>query len=110
MYYYHVNSEEQDGLRAPIVMKVSKKASDLCAKMGKLSNEMAKLDRELLEELARINNTSTDEVSDIMAYNDFLVDASQYGTGYIANRQVSKGEYEELLKIGLEAGSMWRVG
>ena len=109
MYYYHINSEEQDGLRAPIVMKVSKKASGLCARMGKLSNEMSKLDRELLEELARINNTSTDEVSDIMAYNDFLVDASQYGTGYIANRQISKEEYEKLLKIGIEAGSMWRT-
>ena len=106
MNYYHINSEEQDGLRAPIVMKVSKKASNLCAIMGKLSNKMAKLDHELLEELARVNNTSTDEVSDIMAYNDFLVDASQYGTNYIASRQISKEEYEKLLKVGIEAGSM----
>ena len=109
MDYYHINSEEADGQRAPIVMKVSKKASSICSKMGKLSRQMAKLDRELLEELANINNTSTDEVSDIMAFDDFLVDSSQYGTNYIADKQISKEEYERLLKIGIEAGSMWRV-
>ena len=108
MDYYHINSEEYNGETAPIVMKVSKRASDICSKMSKLSNQMAKLDRELLEELAKNNNTSTDEVSDIMAFNDFLVDTSQYGINYIAHKQVSKEEYERLLKVGIEAGSMWR--
>ena len=94
MDYYHINSEEDDGQRAPIVMKVSKKASSICNKMGKLARQMAKLDRELLEELANINNTSTDEVSEIMAFDDFLVGSSQYGTNYIADKQISKEEYE----------------
>ena len=35
MNYYHINSEEYNAYYAPIVMKVSKKASDLCCRKYK---------------------------------------------------------------------------
>ena len=56
MDYLHINANSADGQRAPVVMKVSKKAWGLCGRMGKLAKQHIKLERELLTELAEINN------------------------------------------------------
>lgn len=106
MNYLHVNADCRNGEREPVVMKVSKKAWGLCGRLGKLAKQHRKLERELLTELAEINNMSEDEVSDIMCTNDFLVDAAEYGVGIETSKEISKKEYEKLRKIGIEAGSM----
>lgn len=106
MNYLHVNSDNINGYYEPVVMKVSKKAWDLCGRMGKLAKQHRKLERELLTELAGINNMSEDEVSEIMCVHDFLIDAAEYGVGVETSKEISKKEYEKLRKIGIEAGSM----
>ena len=49
----------------------------------------------LLTELAKINNISEDEVSDILATYDFLVDSSQYGLVDLVT-EISKEEYDKI--------------
>lgn len=106
MNYLHVNADCTDGYYRPVVMKVSKKAWSVCSRLGKLAVKHRKLERELITELAKINNMSEDEVSDIMCNQDFLVDAAEYGVGVEISKEISKEEYEKLRQIGIEAGSM----
>ena len=49
--------------------------------------------------LSKINKIDEDEISDIMAEYDFLVDASQYGTGAEMAKSISKEEYEVLKNV-----------
>lgn len=106
MNYLHVNADCVNGYYEPVVMKVSKKAWNICGRLGELAKKYRYLERELITELAKINKMSTDEVSDIMCSQDFLVDAAEYGVGMETSKEVSKEEYEKLRKIGIEAGSM----
>ena len=106
MDYLHVNADSTDGQRAPVVMKVSKKAWGLCGRMGKLAKQHRKLERELLAELAEMNKMSEDEVSDIMCVHDFLVDAAAYGVDIETSKAISRQEYYRLLGIAKQVGSM----
>lgn len=106
MDYLHVNADCTDGYYRPVVMKVSKKAWNICSRLGKLAVQHRKLDRELVTELAKINNMSEDEISDIMCSQDFMVDAAEYGVGVETSKEITKEEYEKLRKVGIESGSM----
>ena len=106
MNYLHVNADCTNGYYEPVVMKVSKKAWDLCGRLGELAKKHRYLERELITELAKINKMSTDEISDIMCAHDFMVDAAEYGVGVETSKTIDKKEYEKLRKIGIEAGSM----
>ena len=106
MNYLHINADSTDGQSAPVVMKVSEKAWGLCGRMGKLSEQHRKLERELLTELAEINNMSEDEVSDIMCVHDFLVDAAEYGVGVETSKEISRQEYYRLRGVAKQVGSM----
>ena len=96
MRYFYLNSEDQYADK-PVLAKLSKKAEDICNKMSKLSRQHAMLDRELVEELARINNVTEQEISDMMSEYDWLVDVSQYGLGNV--EQVEQITKEEFLKL-----------
>lgn len=74
--------------------------------MGKLAEQHQKLERELLTELAEINNMSEDEVSDIMYVHDFLVDAIEYDVGVETSKEISRQEYYRLRGIAKQVGSM----
>ena len=106
MDYLHINADCANGYCEPVVMKVSKKAWDLSGRMGALVVQHRRLEEKLIKELARINDMTTDEVSDIMSTYDFMVDCSQYGVGVETSEEISKEKYEELRKVGIEAGSM----
>ena len=106
MNYLHINADSTDGQEAPVVMKVSKKAWGLCGRMGKLAKRHRKLERELLTELAEINNMSEDEVSDIMCVHDFLVDAAEYGIGIETSKEISRQEFYRLRGVAKQVGSM----
>lgn len=106
MNYLHVNADCTNGYYEPVVMKVSKKAWNLCGRLGELAKKHMHIEKELIAELARTNGMSEDEVSDIMCAHDFLVDAAEYGVGVETSKTIDKKEYEKLRKIGIEAGSM----
>ena len=106
MNYLHVNADCMNGYYEPVVMKVSKKAWNICGRLGVLAKKHRYLEQELITELARINKMSTEEVSDIMCAHDFMVDAAEYGVGVETSEEISKEKYEKLRKIGIEAGSM----
>lgn len=106
MNYLHINADSTNGQDAPVVMKVSKKAWGLCGRLGKLAKQHRKLERELLTELAEINNMSEDEVSDIMCVHDFLVDAAEYGVGVETSKEIDRQEYYRLRGIAKQVGSM----
>lgn len=95
MQYFHINHNCKSEPE-PVVLKVSEKALYLCGRMAKLIKQHSRLDRQLVQELAKINKIDEDEISDIMAEYDFLVDASQYGTGAEMAKPISKEEYEVL--------------
>ena len=92
MKYYYINPYEEN--EKPILIKLSKKVDNLVGKMMKLSRQQAKLDRQVIQELSRINNISEDEISDILANYDFMVDVSQYGLGNfeISAKELTKEE------------------
>lgn len=94
MKYYLLNPENPN---EPIVIKVNSVLENIVSKMVKLSRKHAELDKQLVKELARINNISEDEASDIMCFNDFLVDSSQYGLGEVV-QQISKEQYDKYRK------------
>lgn len=96
MKYYYINPYEEN--EKPILIKLSKKVDNLVGKMVKLSRQHAKLDRQVIQELSRINNISEDEISDILANYDFMVDVSQYGFGNfeISAKELTKEEYKQL--------------
>lgn len=82
-----------------IIIKINRKIEKITSKMAILVNQHAILDRQLIQELANLNNTSEDEISDIISSYDFLVDESQYGLSNFSNEQISKEEYLKLRTI-----------
>lgn len=93
MKYVHINKYEEFG--KPIVVKVSAKLLKIISKMATLAEKHAELDRLMINEFAKINNISEDEASDIMCFNDFMVDISQYGGGLLLS-EISLDEYKRL--------------
>ena len=98
MKYFYINPNEEN--EKPILIKLSKKIDNLISKMAKLSHQHAKLDKQVIQELSKINNISEDEISDILASYDFMVDVSQYGLGNfeISTRELTKEEYKKFIK------------
>lgn len=76
-----------------ITVKVNSKIEKVTNRMARLIRQHAKLDKELIKELAKVNNITEDEVSDIMSSYDFLVDQSQYGLSNFSNEEISRQEY-----------------
>lgn len=91
MQYYLLKKNIADNNGIPI--KINSKIQKICNKMAKLVNQHAILDRQLIKELADINEITEDDASDIMSSYDFLVDASQYGLSSFSVEQVSREEY-----------------
>lgn len=98
MDYYYLNADCVHSEYEPVVLKVSKRAHRLAGEMGALARKHGEIERVLIKELSEINDISEDEISDILADNDFFVDASQYGTGFETAKTISKKEFEELRK------------
>lgn len=98
MQYFHINHNCKSETE-PVVLKVSEKALYLCSRMAKLIKQHSLLDRQLVRELAKINKIDEDEINDIMAEYDFLVDASQYGICAEIAKSISKEEYEVLKNV-----------
>lgn len=98
MKYFYINPNEEN--EKPILIKLSKKIDNLISKMAKLSQQHAKLDKQVIQELSKINNISEDEISDILASYDFMVDVSQYGLGNfeISTQELTKEEYKKFIK------------
>lgn len=98
MKYYYINPDKEN--EKPILIKLSKKIDNLVGRMAKLSRQHAKLDREVIQELSKINDISEDEISDILANYDFMVDISQYGLSNfeISVKELTKEEYKQLFK------------
>lgn len=98
MKYYYINPDEED--EKPILIKLSKKIDYLIGKMAKLSRQHAELDRQVIQELSKINNMTEDEISDILTNYDFMVDVSQYGLGNfeISTQELTKEEYKKFIK------------
>lgn len=90
MKYYLLKKNITDN---GIPIKTNSKIQNICNKMAKLINQHSILDRQLIKELADLNEIPEDEVSDIMSSYDFLVDASQYGLSNFSIEQVSREEY-----------------
>lgn len=67
--------------------------------MSKLSQQLRKLDRKLVQEFASCNNITEDEASDLMADYDFMVDASQYDCSDFTFDQITKEEYDRLKNL-----------
>lgn len=76
-----------------ITLKISSKIGNITNRMARLVRQHAKLDKQLVKELAKLNNITEDEVSDIMSSYDFLVDQSQYGLSNFSNEEISRQEY-----------------
>ena len=98
MKYFYINPYEEN--EKPILIKLSKKIDSLISKMAKLSQQHAKLDKQVIQELSKINNISEDEISDILASYDFTVNVSQYGLGNfeISTQELTKEEYNKIIK------------
>lgn len=94
MKYIHVNKDEQYG--EPIVVKVSSKMLKIIHQMSILANKHAQLDKLMVGEFAKINNISEEEASDIMCFNDFLVDTSQYGCDLFLPNEINLNEYKKI--------------
>lgn len=90
MKYYLLKKNITDN---GIPIKTNSKIQKICDKMAKLINQHSILDRQLVKELAILNEISEDEASDIMSSCDFLVDISQYGLTNFSIEQVTKEEY-----------------
>ena len=90
MKYYLLKKNITDN---GIPIKTNSKIQKICDKMAKLINQHSILDRQLVKELAILNEISEDEASDIMSSYDFLVDISQYGLTNFSIEQVTKEEY-----------------
>ncbi len=88
-YYLLKNNENEIG----VPIKINATIQKISGKMSKLINQHAKLDRELVKELAKLNGITEDEASDIMSSYDFLVDESQYGLTNFSNEEVTKKKY-----------------
>lgn len=91
MQYYLLKKNVADN--NGILIKINSKIQKICGKMAKLVNQHAILDKQLVKELAVLNEISEDEASDIMSSYDFLVDTSQYGLSNFSIEQVSRKEY-----------------
>lgn len=98
MEYYHLNADCIGEYNEPIVLKVSTKAKKLVGKMGALVRQHRELERQLINEMSEINKITRSEISDFMSEYDFLVDASQYGTGIEVAKMISKEEFNQLRK------------
>lgn len=95
MKYFHLNPEESN--ESAVVAKLSTKAEKIVQQMSKLAQKHRELDRKLVSELAKVNNLPEDEIQDMMADYDWLVDVSQYGLG---NMETAEGiTKEEFLKL-----------
>lgn len=90
MKYYLLKKNVSD---KGIPIKINSRIQKISSRMAKLINQHAVLDRQLIKELANLNDISEDEASDIMSSYDFLVDESQYGLSNFSNEQVSKKQY-----------------
>lgn len=106
MDYLHVNADCQDGQTRPIVMKASEHAYSILGRMVDLVRKHRELERKFIEEMAKINNMSTDEYQDLSAEYDFLVDAAEYGVNISTYKSISEAEYYRLLDIAIEEESM----
>lgn len=96
MQYYLLKKDTRNNDNIPI--KINSKIQKICNKMAKLINQHAILDKQLVKELASLNEISEDEASDIMSSYDFLVDTSQYGLSNFSIEQVSREEYLKEVK------------
>ena len=106
MDYLHVNADCKNGDSFPIVMKASQKVYDIAKRMVKITKQHRELEKKFIDELAKINNMSTDEVSDIMSTYDFMVDAAEYGVNVSLYKEITADEYELLVRKAIEEGSM----
>lgn len=95
MYYYLLKSNEAD---TGLPIKTNSKIQKICSKMSRIINLHAKLDRELVKELATLNNITEEEASDIMSSYDFLVDESQYGLSNFSNEIITREKYLKIKK------------
>ena len=94
MKYLHVNADCRDGNTFPIIMKTSNKVYEILSKLVILTRKHRELEDKLIDELAKINNMSTDEVNDIMSTYDFLVDG---GDGFAILKTFPKKEKTDIL-------------
>lgn len=81
----------------PVLFKMNKKALVLAKRLAKLARQHAKLDWQFIEELAKVNNIETFEVSSLLADYDFLVSMTEYGDDLDLSseeREITKEEYE----------------
>ena len=93
MKYYLLNKDCE--YQKPVVMKLNVRTEKIIASMRCLARKHAELDLKMIKELAKINNISEDEVSDILATYDFLVDSSQYGFGELVT-EINEEEYDKI--------------
>ena len=99
MRYYNLNKSTPSEYSNPVLIKVNSKVEKLLKRITKVIREHRALEKQIIEELAKVNKMDSYDMNDLLADYDFLCDVMEYGNdidGYAYMREITKEEYDNL--------------